>query len=72
MGVADSILRQISGLGYAVSMHRVNDTIELHTVRLSDPSEQHIARSVDGDSGEDEYKTACVLAEMVGIDLEDA
>ena len=67
----EPILHQIRSLGYAVSVHRINDTIEMHAVRLSDPSEQHLARSVDGDGLEDEYQVACVLAEMVGIELDD-
>jgi hypothetical protein len=36
---------------------------------LADPSEQHIAR-VDSQGDEADYRCACELAQMVGIDLE--
>jgi hypothetical protein len=30
-----------------------------------------VARVVDGEAGDMDYRCACLLAEMVGIDLED-
>jgi hypothetical protein len=67
-----AILKQIRSLGYAVSIHRINGVVEMHAVLLKDPSPDtiHIARSLDGNGPDDEYRTACALAEMVGIDLE--
>jgi hypothetical protein len=65
------ILELIASLGYAVSVHRVNGVVEMHAVKLADPSEQHISRVIDGDGTEEDYRCACELAQMVGIDLED-
>jgi hypothetical protein len=42
----------------------------MHAVRLADPSEQQIARVIDGDGAQESYRYACELAEMVSIDLE--
>ena len=61
----------IAALGYAVSVHHVNGIVEMHAVKLADPSEQHIARVIDGDGPEEDYRCACELAQMVGVDLED-
>ena len=64
------VLKQIESLGYAVSVHRVNGVVEMHAVKLADPSEQQIARVIDGDGAQESYRYACELAEMVSIDLE--
>jgi hypothetical protein len=45
--------------------------VETHAVKLSNAEEQHIARSGDGDGDEEAYRAACILAEMVGNELED-
>jgi hypothetical protein len=69
--VTRSILKQVESLGYAVSVHRVNGVVEMHAVKGADPSEQHVARVIDGDGSKERYLCACELAQMVGIDLED-
>ncbi len=68
-----AILGHIRSLGYAVSVHRVNGVVEMHAVLLADPSpdNMHIARCLDGDGPEESYVTACALAEMVGVELDD-
>ncbi len=78
------IIEAIRALGYHVSIHRMTGGIsldggpslllpavyiEMHA-HDEDAVNVHIAR-VDGDSPEDEYRCACELARMVGIDLED-
>ena len=68
MSAAQHILDRIGDLGYATSVHRVNGVVEMHAVRLTDPSEQHISRVIDGDGPEEDHRE---LAQMVGIDLED-
>ncbi|HEV2296113.1 MAG TPA: hypothetical protein VGR35_19870 [Tepidisphaeraceae bacterium] len=66
------ILKRVTDLGYVVSISRVNGGVEMHAVNTADPSEQHIARVINGDGPEEDYRCACELAQMVGIDLEDA
>jgi hypothetical protein len=66
-----AIIKQIESLGYAVSVQMMDEYIEMHAVRLTNPDEQHIARNADGVGENEMYLTACVLAEMVGIELED-
>ncbi len=65
------MLEHVRSLGYAVSVHHVNGVVEMHAVRLADRAEQHIARVIDGDGPEEDYRCACELAQMVGIDLDD-
>ena len=67
----DAILCQIESLGYKVSEFHINDMVEMHAVLLSDPDQQHIARVADADDESETYRCACLLAEMVGIDLAD-
>ena len=45
----DSILNHIRRLGYAVSTHRVNGTVEMHAVKLDGSEAPQIARCDDGD-----------------------
>ncbi|MDB5320411.1 MAG: hypothetical protein JWN40_2042 [Phycisphaerales bacterium] len=68
----------MSSLGYNVSVFRlpssVMDTwpacVEMHALDLSqDPPVKHVARVVEGEGGD--YRCACLLAELVGIDLKD-
>jgi hypothetical protein len=66
-----SILNHIRRLGYAVSIHRVNATIEMHAVKLAGSEAPQIARCNDGDGPDEQYRCACLLAKAVGIDLED-
>ena len=65
------LLNHLERLGWAVSVHRVNGTVEMHAVLQSSPDTFHVARCDDGDGGEEAYRCACVLARAVGIDLED-
>ena len=62
--LTEIILAQIASLGYRVQVYRLRDKLEMHAV--SDRA-RHIA-SVDCEDGE--YRCACLLAEMVEIDLE--
>jgi hypothetical protein len=65
------ILTQLRQLGWHVSIHRVNGTIELHAVKLDGTAEPQIARCEDGDGPEEEYRAACLLAEGCGVTLDD-
>jgi hypothetical protein len=67
---ADALIRQIEVLGYAVSVHRMGDYVEMHAVFLKDPELVLIARCGDGDGEKEIRVAACELARMVGIDLE--
>ena len=55
----------------ATNMHGRNGVVEMHAVQLAYPCAQHIARVTDGDGPAEDYRCACELAQMVGIDLED-
>jgi len=67
----EAILKSIRKLGYHVSVFHVNGVTEMHADLLKDPDQQHVARSLDGVGKDDDYRTACLLAELVGIELED-
>jgi len=64
--------------GYAVTVHRIPSSLlgtigaftEMHAVLLEEPNDQRIAK-VDGEDEEAAYRAACMLAESVGIELED-
>ncbi len=58
VATARAVLRQVESLGYAVSVHRVNGVVVMHAVKLADPFEQHIARVIDGDGREEDYRCA--------------
>ncbi len=78
------ILYVIRSLGYHVSIHRMQGGVslsgdalpvpdryvEMHAINNADPPEIHIGR-VDDDGPDAEYRCACELAKLVGIDLED-
>lgn len=68
MSTAAAIIRHVESLGFAVTLRRSDRGVEIEAVS---PTRRHIARNLDGDGEEDEYRAACRLAEMVGIDLED-
>lgn len=70
MSASSAIIRRVECLGYIVKTFRVNNTVEIHAVP-SDGSAPHVARCNDGDGPEEEYRAACLLAEAVGIDLEE-
>lgn len=67
-----AILKQIGALGWAVKIFRINGDVELHAVGVGwGPGESHVSRCNDGDGEEELYRAARLLAEAVGIDLED-
>lgn len=68
--VTATVLRHVQALGYIVKEFRVNNTVEYHAIPLRD-GEAQVSRCNDGDDDESAYRAACLLAEAVGIDLED-
>ena len=73
------MLRQVQALGFTVSVFRLSSSLlqiqpaatEMHPVDLStDPVTQHVARVVEGEAADLDYRCACLLAEMVGMRLE--
>jgi hypothetical protein len=66
-----SILNHIRRLGYTISIHRVNGTVEMHAVKLDGSEGPQIARCDDSDGPDETYRCACLLAKAVGILLED-
>jgi hypothetical protein len=66
-----AILTQIRSLGWIVKTFRVNGTVELHAVQLACKKKPQIARCNDGDGPDEEYRCARLLAEAVGIKLDD-
>jgi hypothetical protein len=66
-----AILDHLRDLGWLISTHRVNGTIEYHAILARDPDEYQIARCNDGDGPNEEYRAACLLAEACGVDLDD-
>lgn len=48
----------------------VNGVVEMHAVKLVDPSEQQASRVIDSDGPGEHYRCASQLAQMVAIDLE--
>jgi hypothetical protein len=69
--LTDTIIRHIRALGYIVSVFRLNGTVEMHAIPLRGDDSPQVARCNDGEDDESEYKAACLLAQAVGIDLED-
>ncbi len=68
---AEAIIAQIRSLGWIVKTFRLNDTVEMHAVDLACKKKPQIARCNDGDGPEEEYRCACLLADAVGIKLDD-
>ena len=68
---ATAILSHLRGIGYAVSIHRVNGTMEMHAFKLDGSTDPQIARCADGDGPDEEYHAACLLATACGIELDD-
>ena len=64
------ILKPIGSLGDMIKEFRVNGTAEFHAVPNSGDGAR-VARCNDGLDDEAAYRAACMLAEAVGIDLED-
>jgi hypothetical protein len=79
-GVTLTLLRQVSSLGYTVSVFRFRSSlrgsrpgcVEMHALDLSkDPPTKHVARVVEGEAGDLDYRCACLLAELVVVELDD-
>lgn len=68
MSTSTAILRQIASLGYVIVIISENGQTE---IRATKGDEVQIARCNDGDGEEEIYRAAVLLAEAVGIDLED-
>lgn len=71
MSTTTAILHRLRTLGWSVSTHRVNGTIEHRAVKLDGSAEPQVSRCNDGDGDEEEYRAVCLLAEACGMDLED-
>jgi hypothetical protein len=67
-----ALLQQIRNLGYTISTHCINGTIELHAVKLDCTEAPQIARCNEGDGPYEEYRAAHSLAQAVGIELNDS
>ncbi len=59
-------LRRIEARGSHVSVHFVNETVEMHAVRVG-TAEVHVARCNDGDEQPQQFRAAKLLAEALGI-----
>jgi hypothetical protein len=79
-GVTLALPRHVTSLGYTVSVFRFPSSVmgtrpacvEMHALDVSqDPPAKHVARVVEGEGGALDYRCACLLAESLGIDLED-
>ena len=68
---AQIIIDQIDRMDWIVSVHRINGTVEMHAVKITNPDDFHVARCNDGEGDDYDYRCACLLAEAVGIELED-
>jgi hypothetical protein len=66
--LTDVLIHRIETGGYAVSVHRMGDYVEVHAVQLKLPCPQHVATVWDGDGREHLYHCCIELARMVGID----
>lgn len=73
-----AVLRQVAGLGFVVSVHRLPSSLlgrtgentEMHAVK-PDTGELFLVRTIEPHSPDADYRCACVLAQKVGIRLED-
>ena len=71
MSTTSIILDQVRSLGYIVKTFRVNGTVEMHAVPLKGDEPPQVARCNDGEDDDSAYFAACLLAEAVGIELDD-
>jgi hypothetical protein len=78
-GATLAMLRQITSLGYTVSVHRIPSSLlgtvggffEMHAIDLqTDPPVQQMARGGVDEGGDTDYRCASLLAEVVGIEPE--
>ncbi len=66
-----AILDHLRRLGWHITTHRVNETIELHAIRLDGSQLPQVARCNDGEGPDEEYRAACLLAAACGFEVED-
>jgi hypothetical protein len=66
-----AILHQIMLLGYAVRLKALDGAVEIKAIKSDGSGADHIARCGDGTGDAEVYRAACLLAEAVGIELED-
>jgi hypothetical protein len=59
-------LHRIEAREWHISVHLVNDVIEMHAVRES-PLDVHVARCNDGTHESHQFRAAKLLAEAVGV-----
>ena len=69
-GKTRALVAQIESLGWATSVHHISGVVEMHAVLKADPDQQRIARVIDGDSEVETHTCACLLAESVGIGID--
>src|SRR5688500_3055803 len=63
----DALIRQMERVGYAVSVHRLCDRVEMHALPLGDSYQRYLARVADGGAEKHAYRCAVELARMVGV-----
>ena len=68
---ADVILNHVRSLGFIIKEFRINGTVEYHAVPLKGDADPQVARCNDGEDDEAAYRAACLLAEAVGLEMED-
>ena len=75
-GVTLTLLRHVTARGYTVSVFRFppsllgtrSGCVEMHALDLPhDPPTKHVARVVEGEGGDLDYRCACLLAELIGV-----
>jgi hypothetical protein len=71
MTTTEIIIDTLHRLGWHVTTHRVNGTVELHAIMLDGTAAPQVARCNDGDGPDEEYRAVCLLADACGIDLDD-
>ena len=79
-GVTLKLLWHVMSFGYTVSAFRFPPSllgtwpgcVEMHALDLPhEPPTKHVARVVEGERGDLDYRCACLLGELVGMDLRD-
>ena len=65
--LAAFVLRRIEARGWHVSVHFVNDTVEMHAVRV-ETGEAQIARCNDGNEPSHQFRAAKLVADAIGVE----
>lgn len=66
--LSDVLIHRIERGGYAVSVYRMGDYVEMHAVRFGEPHARHVARVADGDEEEHLYQCVREVARMAGLE----